>query len=355
MDRQELEKLKRADLITLARKKGIKGAVLLRKDSLVSKIAAADKKESAKRPVRGKEKTEAAKRPARAAAKAKAVEKKSDVERVEETKYYAPPVPSFAPPASEISFPAGYGDDRIVIMVRDPYWIYAYWEITPGKHDEARKKLGPKFNGSKYIIRVYDVTDVDFNGANAWRFFDIDVGGGANNWYVNVGQPNRSWCVEIGYRAADGTFLALARSNVVTTPRDSVSDIIDEEWMTTDYDEIYQMPNFTGASAGMKRKRAKKLQLELGWSSGSVSSWGRPPAEAKDFWLKVDTELIVYGATKPDAKVTVQGKQVQLRKDGTFSLRFALPDGQQRIPVEAISRHGDRRKITPKVERNTTY
>lgn len=353
MERQKLEDLKRSELIELARKKGIRGAVLLRKNTLVDKILAADKKDNGKKTVKT-----SAKAPTKASVKANVATtiKTPDNERVEKTKYFAPNQPAqFTPPANEISFPAGYGDDRIVIMVRDPYWVYAYWEMTPGKHQEARKKLGSKFQGSKFILRVYDVTEVDFNGANAWRFFDIEIHGGANNWYINVGQPNRSWCTEIGYRCADGTFLALARSNIVTTPRDSVSDVIDEEWMTTDYDEIFQIPTFSGASPGMKKKRAKKMQLEMGWSSGSVSSWGRPPVEAKDFWLKVDTELIVYGATKPTAKVTVQGKPIQLRKDGTFSLRFALPDGQQRIPVEAISRHGDRRKITPKVERNTTY
>ena len=26
--------------------------------------------------------------------------------------------------------PAGYGKDRIVVMVRDPYWLHCYWELT---------------------------------------------------------------------------------------------------------------------------------------------------------------------------------------------------------------------------------
>jgi ubiquinone/menaquinone biosynthesis C-methylase UbiE len=43
-----------------------------------------------------------------------------------------------------------------------------------------------------------------------------------------------------------------------------------------------------------------------------------------------------------------------LRKDGTFTLRFALPDGKQVIPVEATSNDGvDHRAITPIVTRKT--
>jgi len=68
----------------------------------------------------------------------------------------------------------------------------------------------------------------------------------------------------------------------------------------------------------------------------------------------VNTELIVYGATEPDAKVTVQGREIKLNKDGTFSLRFALPDGKQIIPVRAESNDGvDVRVITPVVKKET--
>ena len=36
------------------------------------------------------------------------------------------------------------------------------------------------------------------------------------------------------------------------------------------------------------------------------------PAAEKAFWLQVHTELILYGATEPDATVTVQGQPVKL-------------------------------------------
>ena len=70
--------------------------------------------------------------------------------------------------------------------------------------------------------------------------------------------------------------------------------------------------------------------------------------------MVVNTELIVYGATEPDAKVFVQGKPVHLRSDGTFTLRFALPDGKQVIPVKGISADNlEERTITPIVTRET--
>jgi len=65
-------------------------------------------------------------------------------------------------------------------------------------------------------------------------------------------------------------------------------------------------------------------------------SGGEAPG-ARGFWFNVNAELIVYGATEPDASVTVGGRPVTLRPDGTFSCRFALPDGEYELSVVAVS------------------
>jgi hypothetical protein len=87
------------------------------------------------------------------------------------------------------------------------------------------------------------------------------------------------------------------------------------------------------------------------------SSAERPAREGpeKGFWFVLNTELIVSGATEPDANVTVQGVPVKLRPDGTFTVRFQLPDGEQIIPCVATSADGAfERGITPQVRRETT-
>jgi hypothetical protein len=64
-------------------------------------------------------------------------------------------------------------------------------------------------------------------------------------------------------------------------------------------------------------------------------------AATKRFWFKVNAELIIYGSTESDAHVSIGGRAIRLRHDGTFSYRFALPDGAYELPVVAISRDGD--------------
>jgi hypothetical protein len=91
-----------------------------------------------------------------------------------------------------------------------------------------------------------------------------------------------------------------------------------------------------------------------------TSPHGRPavqapqPSAERGFWLSVQTELVVSGATEPDARVTIQGIPIPLRADGTFTVRFELPDGEQVVPVIAVSRDGTfEREITPRVVRET--
>jgi uncharacterized protein len=64
------------------------------------------------------------------------------------------------------------------------------------------------------------------------------------------------------------------------------------------------------------------------------------PSGEKPFWFNINAELVIYGATERDARVAIGGRPIRLRPDGTFSLRFSLPDGAYEMPVEAISADG---------------
>ena len=90
--------------------------------------------------------------------------------------------------------------------------------------------------------------------------------------------------------------------------------------------------------------------------SGISSPSSQPGRLEKGFWFNVNAELIVYGATEPDATVSIGGRKIKLRPDGSFSYRFALPDGDYEMPVVAISAdQTDGRAAELKFSRNTEY
>jgi len=248
-----------------------------------------------------------------------------------------------------------YDQDKIILQVRDPHWLHTYWELRSQTIEGLKSKLGDGFYRAKKILRVYDVTNIIFNGSNANSFFDIQYNDFANSWYIDTAGPGRSWCVELGLMLADGRFITILRSNVVATPLDGPSWVTDEEWMIPDdvFARLYGMGFGLGRSSPVGRAWQERARQGL-FSSGISSSPVRKEIKERSFWMKVDCELIVYGATQPDAKVTVQGTPINLRPDGTFTLRYYLPDGKQVIPVKATSADKlEEHTVTPIVTRET--
>ncbi len=233
-----------------------------------------------------------------------------------------------------------YHVDRIVAMVRDPYWIFTYWELTDHKYRELERAFGDQWPSCKMILRVYDKTDAKET------HFDISLSREARTWYVNVSSERR-YQIAIGALSPDGRFEIAAISNIVETPSFRVSDRLDENWMVPDevFDKIFAASggyDMHAASGELRKLMEKHLLEQITSGSGAISSFGSGALyqKARGFRLWVATELILYGGTEPDARVTVQGKEVKLRPDGTFSLRFGLPDGKIDLPVTAESSDG---------------
>ena len=56
--------------------------------------------------------------------------------------------------------PEGYGDNRLVIMSRDPFWFFAYWEITHERAEQIRVAHGrDSWDRAILVLRVHDLGD----------------------------------------------------------------------------------------------------------------------------------------------------------------------------------------------------
>lgn len=147
--------------------------------------------------------------------------------------------------------PGGYDETRVVLMVRDPDWLYAYWEIA----DEHRGFLDAALEGKpedwRVTLRVYELD-------NKMAFFDLDVGRDLGDWHIQVNKPHTSFYCQLGLKNG-GRFIPLAVSRPVTTPRNAMSDLADEEWMLVTDDEQRMLKrigklDFTLTSPFMFRK-----------------------------------------------------------------------------------------------------
>lgn len=262
-------------------------------------------------------------------------------------------LPVCAAPAQTRDLPSQYGDHHIFVMVRDPYWLFTYWELRCDRSAEILESQGANAEESCPVLRVYDLTE---GGAHS-DYFDIALSENSHNWYVRV-SANRSYAVEVGRLLRDGRFIALARSNQVRTPRDAMSEIIDERWVGIDFERMYALSG--GWQAGRSSADLKRMMEERLWgsiTSGSGAMSGRPESSIegpRSFRFELNCELVVYGSTEPDALVTIEGKPVKLSPDGTFRLQVALPDGIYRFSTTARSADGlEVRNLTPVIQRTT--
>jgi hypothetical protein len=306
--------------------------------------------------------------------------------------------------------PIGYGESRIVLLPRDPQWAYAYWDI-PNDHKEELRRQG----GSRLALRFYDVTDIDMSSQRPHSLQQYECDEMAREWYLPIPVSDRDYVIEIGYLCADGRWLCLSRSAPVHIPPVYPSDWIDDQFITLSWDEdlrgktfmqlvpptkkvastpstpIYDqvfgmaqsveaqrvagslfgsMQHVAGSIYGSVHMMAEQAISSYVFPSG-VGMWAMPtvsglnmsgvgfsasapPVRPRQFWLIADAELIVYGATEPDATVTIGGRPIKLNPDGTFRFQMSFQDGLIDYPIMAVAADGEQsRSIHMKFTRET--
>jgi hypothetical protein len=253
----------------------------------------------------------------------------------------------------------GYTRDRLVALVRGPYWLHAYWEVTRQSVERARVALAQHWHAAKPVLRLCEVTRDGTTNTARSVIRDIEIHGGVNNWYVDVVDPPKSYQLDIGYIAAEGRFLSLARSNMVTTPAVGAGEAMDGGWgeVAKDHDRIYALSGgyaLEGNNRELKDLFEERLHRSMGTPLTARLGICGAVGVHRDFPFQVDAELVVYGVTEPGSHVTLRGEPVRLGPDGTFSVRFSLPDRRHVLPVVASSPDGaEQRTIVLAVERNT--
>jgi hypothetical protein len=300
--------------------------------------------------------------------------------------------------------PGGYGESRIVLMPRDPQWAYTYWDV-PNNHKEELRRQG----GQQIALRLYDVTDINLEYQAPHNVQEYLCDELAREWYLPIPVSDRDYVIDIGYRCFDGRWLVLARSAPVRVPPVYPSDWIEDIFVSVNweenlqgqavyqlvppskkqtavvgsneiYDQIFDMTKsaeamrVAGSLFGSMQQVPEQAVSSYIFPSG-VGMWAlptasginmsgvgmsgigfasAPPVRPRKFWLVADAELIVYGATEPDATVTIGGRPIKLNPDGTFRFQMSFQDGLIDYPIMAVAADGEQtRSIQMKFNRET--
>jgi hypothetical protein len=249
-------------------------------------------------------------------------------------------------------------ETRVVFLPRDPQWAYVFWEIA-----DRDRQLALEAGASQLALRVADVTGLQGGSSHPHTLQEVVVDSHATEWYLPVPLSDRDYRVELGYRKkAGGGWISLASSDVARVPSLLPSEQILDQFVPfsldsppaslpqpaspspepTDFaDSGLHERLYQSATANWRRLgRGSEAFHEFGndfdsspsgaslnasglglWASGRQESGrGGVPARSRSFWLVADAELIVYGATDPQARLSIGGEEVPLSADGTFRI-----------------------------------
>ncbi len=310
---------------------------------------------------------------------------------------------------AEAELPQAYGTKKLFLTARDPHWLYANWDLT----QEQQSKLNTRSADGHLVLRIYA------SAIEGHPLYEIHVHPESRHWFAHVERAGNPYAAELGFYSSIGRWTRVAVSALTVTPPDAASTDEKFEFATIPFEFPFmrlmelvkaavrenlplaqaieelrrsghpELPRVSGNGTHwtaqqeqafskivtldpmrrvwmgsleiteLIRRRLAEEMSSLGISSLGVSSFSSPIGgveKKKGFWFNVNAELIIYGATEPDAKVTLGGHQIRLRPDGSFSYRFSLPDGNYDLPAVAVSADGtDGRAAELKFSRQTHY
>ncbi len=276
---------------------------------------------------------------------------------------------------------AGQEPSWVSFEAHGPQWGFAFWQLSAA--DRARLVEG----GQTLRLRIADVTGLSGQDSPPHALQQLPVEASAGQWGVALPLGNRIYRVELGFQAAGG-WVQLARSTPTliagydeapTTssatsfepfqPAEPVVEPSPEPPANGDlplHELLYRTATLRLRQVGRGSEAFHELELIEGaaaglqasgvglWASGRSASGEGLLVRQRSFWLVADAELVVFGATEPDASLSIGGEPVPLKANGSFRVQVPFRDGHQLYPIEAVAADGEqRRSIRLEFERST--
>ncbi len=120
---------------------------------------------------------------------------------------------------SAYELPERYNETRIELLLRDPAWAYAYWDLNDAVQEQLQND--PEFGG--LALRIVEADSPVLEEHRVVDSLEIPVQFQDDRWYVNLPRQQTNYYVELVAYGSDGREV-LCRSRSVTVPRGGLSE-----------------------------------------------------------------------------------------------------------------------------------
>jgi uncharacterized protein len=105
-------------------------------------------------------------------------------------------------------------DNYLVTQLISDHKLVSNWKIASWQKDLSASYFD-RINQEIIILRLYDVTDIYFNGSNAHSSYEFQLMKDTSNWTIKGIKLGRSYLTEIGYKVNQNQYFPILRSNAV--------------------------------------------------------------------------------------------------------------------------------------------
>ncbi len=113
------------------------------------------------------------------------------------------PAHAFIPTASHVG-----------LSMVSPCRGFAHWRLLDGWIRETAEQRGDAWYDCRMVLRIYDVSCLEFTGLNAHHVRDHEIGDLCGELFFDLPHGGTSQLAEVGFVLRDGEFLPAARSDV---------------------------------------------------------------------------------------------------------------------------------------------
>jgi len=138
----------------------------------------------------------------------------------------------------DLELPLRYNETSATLLLRDPSWVFCFWDLEDKKADEIRNT--PGFQG--LVLRVVELNSKHYEKDNILDYFDIPIKFSDYRRYVNLPSEDTWYCVEIRALVEEQDYLII-RSNIIETTREYITAPHDNR--NSHSDELIRLSGFT--------------------------------------------------------------------------------------------------------------
>ena len=136
-------------------------------------------------------------------------------------------------PGAECSRPLAFPElrSRLTLTPLSAREALASWSLRSDDWNAALEWLGPDAVRAVLTIRIFDVTDLTFDGMNAHGVWDVDLRHGERHRTISVGFDGRTLAGCLGLRTQRGYFHPIAHGRLCHLPREGLAPVLPPRWL----------------------------------------------------------------------------------------------------------------------------